>query len=265
MNADTSHALPVETPGVPRRADAPSGLQFGVARDLAQVTEAWELVYTAYRRINLIDPNPQHLHTVSQAVGRHAAVICGRIGGLAVSTLTAILDGPQGLPLDCVYKPEMDELRRQGFTLLEVGLFGDRREPWVRSTSSIFELMRYIYHFGVLHGASDAVVGVHPHHAPFYRRCFGFEPFAAERVHPTVKNHPVVPLRLNAASRLKLDPLPRGLGYFLDNPLPAQTFAERCPFEPVATARSRIGEFLRTRRGLSFPSDIGPCDPPPAA
>ena len=44
--------------------DRGSGLVFEVAQDMRSVLKAWELVYTAYRRIGLIDFNHQHIHTV---------------------------------------------------------------------------------------------------------------------------------------------------------------------------------------------------------
>src|SRR4051812_16062646 len=225
-----------------------SGLNFYVARTLDDVLEAWQLVYIAYRRAELIDANPYELHTMRQAVGPQTLVVTGCLGPLSVSTLSVYVDSPVGLPLDSVYKDALAKLRGEGRRLMEVGLFGDRRDHLNRSAEGLFELMRFAYYYGVYNKVDDAVIGIHPDHAAFYARFFAFEQIGDARDYPTVKNNPVVPMRWDFQAQPKLDPLPKGLRYFAENELPERVFASRYLFDEGQVATSPIAQFLNYKK-----------------
>src|SRR4051812_40286455 len=133
-----------------------SGLNFYVARTLEDVLEAWQLVYIAYRRAELIDANPFELHTMREAVGPQTLVVTGCLGPLSVSTLSVYLDNPAGLPLDSVYREQLAGLGGNGRRVMEVGLFGDRRDHMNRSAEGLFELMRFAFFYGMHNGVDDA-------------------------------------------------------------------------------------------------------------
>lgn len=211
------------------RPDAPpmTGLSMGVARTMDEVVEAWSLVHDSYVRAGLIDPKPEGIHTVPQAAGPQAAVIVGRLGDVTVATMTAILDNPAGLPLDTVYKTELDAMRADGRRLMELGLFADRRERIGRSLTAILELMRYVFHFGMVNQRTDGVIGVHPRHAAFYTKYFSFRIAGRETTYATVKDRPVILLRLDWQKLLAQEPKPMGLAYFLEHRIAQESFAER--------------------------------------
>jgi hypothetical protein len=243
----TSEVTPLANPA--HKGRDRSGLNFYVARTLDDVLEAWQLVYIAYRRVGLIDANPFELHTMPQAVGPQTLVVTGCLGPLSVSTLSVYLDHPGGLPLDSVYKDELARLRGEGRRIMEVGLFGDRRDHLNRSAEGLFELMRFAYFYGVYNKVDDAVIGIHPDHAAFYKRFFAFEQIGDPRDYPTVKNNPVVPLRLDFRTLPKLDPVPKGLRYFAENQLPSRVFDARFGFEEAQVAGSPIAQFLKYKQG----------------
>jgi hypothetical protein len=246
VSTTSTEVTPVANPAHKERAR--SGLNFYVARTLEDVLEAWQLVYIAYRRAELIDSNPYELHTMQQAVGPQTMVVTGCLGPLSVSTLSVYIDHPGGLPLDSVYKDELANLRQEGRRIMEVGLFGDRRDHLNRSAEGLFELMRFAYFYGVYNNVDDVVIGIHPDHAAFYKRFFAFEQFGDRRDYPTVKNNPVIPLRLNLRSVAALDPLPKGLRYFADNQLSERVYSNRFTFDPAQVAASPIAQFLSNSR-----------------
>lgn len=239
---------PPAKPDVSRPGRPASGLEYYVAQTLAEVEEAWGLVYDAYRRDDLIDVNPYRIHTTPQAVGPNTAVIIGCLGPLAVGTISAYTDGPSGLPLDTVYLPEINALRRNGRKLVEVGLFADRREHINRAADGLFALMRFSYFFGFPMECDDIIIGVHPRHAPFYMRLLGFERIGAVRSYPTVKDHAVVLLRLQLKESLQAVPLPKGLAYFTEAAVPAKAFDHRFRFNPADIIDSRLGRFIAERK-----------------
>lgn len=234
-------------PSLVARPTPSSGLAFSVARNLDEVMAAWRMVYMAYRRSGLIEPNSFRIHTAPQAVGPHAAVISAHIGEVTVSTLTAFADGPVGLPLDRVYEAELKALRAAGRSLMEVGLFADRRIELHRTAESLFELMRYAFYYGLRTKVTDFVIGVHPRHARFYTRAFGFEPVGGTRTYPAVNHRPVVLLRGDLDAKLKLTPLHPALDYFVNNPVPTALFDDRFPFAHPDIAGSIVEQFLEAQ------------------
>lgn len=220
----TSDAKPADPP-VNKRFQ--SGLEFDVARSLHDVLYAWQLVYNAYVNVGLIDPNAHGIHLVPQAVHPGTAVIVGKNSGAIASTMSVYADRPTGLPLDHVYRRELDGLRHQGRRLVEVGLFADRREKIERTFAALIELMRHVFYFSIHSGATDIVIGVHPDHASFYQRFLAFETFAEPSVCPAVKDHPMVPLRMKLHECLQRVPLEKGLVFFKTKPLGPEAFENR--------------------------------------
>lgn len=224
-----------------------TALHFGVASSLDEVLEAWGLVYSTYRRMDLIDPNPYRIHTSPQAPGPQSVVISGRIHDTTASTLTCIRDTDAGLPLDHEYKDELDAMRAQGKHLTEIGLLADRRQHLARAADSLFMLMHYSLDYAFRDTGTDAVIGVHPRHARFYRRAFGFEPCGPERTYAVVKDRPVILLKLDGEAQDRLNPPPRGLRYLMDHPVPQDMYDKRYRFSQDQIAGSPIEEFLAQR------------------
>ncbi len=239
--AQTGHHAPVGLYGS-------TGLCFDVAKTLEDVLDAWGLVYDAYRGLGIVPLNRFGIHTVEHATQPASAVVLGRLGSQTVSTLSIMADSDQGLPLDRVYPQPLAVMRSQGRRLMEVGLFADRRRLAARSAASLFELMRWGLFHSMHRGATDIIIGVHPHHAPFYQRAIAFQPFGELAAHPTVCDAPVIPMRLDLTTKLKLNPLPRGLKFFLDQPLGPEAYADRYPFDPQALADTPIEQYLREKQ-----------------
>ena len=146
----------------PQSVDAKSGLVFDVAKTLPDVLRAWQLVYTAYRRIDLVDPNVHEIHTGLQAASPHAAVFTGQIHTEVRSTMTTIRDSELGLPLDNVFHAELDVLRASGRHLSEVGLFADKRDGVGRSVGALLRLMGLSFYYALHHEAEQFVGKLRP-------------------------------------------------------------------------------------------------------
>ena len=205
------------------------------------------MVYERYSQMGLIDENPFGIHAVPTAVGQHACVIWGPEGPEIGYTMTLFRDNPMGLALDSVYASHLDGMRKKGRRLLEVGMLADRRRCASRGITALFSMMRWAIHYALHTGLTDIVIGVHPRHAQFYVRCYGFEEFAPPTSYPMVKDHPVVPLRLRLLESLRKDVLPRGLADACANPVPASAFSHRFAFEPEQLRGSLIAGFLKAR------------------
>lgn len=250
--ADTSRGggaetvIDITTNLVPRGGEPPCCC----ASSLEQVESAWRLVYDRYSDMGLIDENPFAIHAVPTGVGQHACVIWGPEGSKADYTMTLFRDNSGRLALDSVYPRHLDEMRQEGRRLLEVGMLADRRRCASRGIAALFSMMRWAVYFGLHTDLTDIVIGVHPRHAQFYIRCYGFEQFAAPTSYPLVRNHPVVPLRLRLREQLARDVLPRGLADACNNPVPAGAFSRRFRFEPQQLRGSLVAGFMKARYGV---------------
>ena len=221
-------------------APPPIGLAYRVARTVDEVVDAWRLVYHSYRHVGLIRANPARLHTAPQAVNPNATIVVGRIGGITVSTLTAIVDSPElGLPVDRVFPDALDDLRREGRLVMEFSLFADRREELARTTEALVELMRHMYHLGVQQKVTDYVMAVQPRHARYYARTYGFEPMGDMRRYTAVNDRPVVLLRGDFAGRFESEHEQYSVyRYFKRCPVDPAAFADRFDFSPQHLAGS---------------------------
>jgi len=233
----------MDTPHAPHAR----GLSFMPATSLEAVQEAWELVYDRYVDKGLITPNRAGLHLAPQALSSRTLVVCCKCQGVTVSTMTAIPDAGNGVPLDSVYAPTLNRLRDQGRTFTEVGLFADRREQSVRSAAALFDLMRWVYWYAYHRGSDEVIIGVHPAHARFYERCFGAISFDKLTVYPTVNNHPVLPMRLDVRGVMELPALPRGIQYFMNNRLEPRHFKNRFNFNFDDILDSRVHGYIREK------------------
>lgn len=222
------------------------GMAIRVASDHRVVTEAWRTVYYAYRRTDLIGANPHRVYTALEALGPQTAVICGCVGPLVVSTLTATADSDAGLRLDHVYPEQLQTLRESGRRLMEVGLFADRRKNFERSTESLFFLSHYAFQYGIYQNSTDVLIGVHPRHANFYIRSLGFESFGSPRPHSNMNDQPVTLLRGNLQKQPEQCHAVQE--YFRSKPVPVEQYEQRFCFEPQQLEGSPILSFVQESR-----------------
>jgi len=244
-----------------------SNVQACVARELDEIIAAWRLVYRVYHYNGLINPNPHEIHTAPQTINPRTAVFTSFVGSMIESTYTTVIDGPQGLPLDRVYRDDLSRLRDQGRKLMECCLFADVRQAAEARAArprlvgryrysqresagmrhSMIELMRMAVCYGRQQDVTDYVVGVHPRHAKFYARTFGFEQLGAELTYPTVNNRPVVLLRADFADRVqKARSKYPVLDYLVSTPMPRGAFRDRfefCDIRPTSSLRE-IANYL---------------------
>lgn len=98
------------------------------------------------------------------------AIVEGRVAG----TMTLGLDGPGGLWIDQAYAAETSRRRAAGAALCELTRLAVA--PGHNTRALLAALFDLAYETGRRdRGATDLYVEVHPRHAPFYRRLFGFE------------------------------------------------------------------------------------------
>ena len=220
---------------------APEAFEVDFARRPDQISAAWRLVFEAYREAELIDDNPWGMHLVPHALRPSTSVVIASRGEQVISTLTIMHDSSHGLALDAAYPTELDALRQGGHKLMEVGLFADRHLPIAAATRAIVEMMRYVFYISC-YSLADIVIGVHPRHAAFYERNFGFQPFTPVSTHPTVRHNAVVGLLGETQRQLSSQPVPPSLADYASRHIPRSAIKNRAAVDPQAILGSAAGQ-----------------------
>jgi hypothetical protein len=162
-----------------------------------EIQEALGLVYQAYRRCGLIEPNPYRMRVTPYHLLETSEIFVGVVRGEVACTLTLVRDGELGLPMESIYGEEVAWRRAQGASLAEVSCLADRRHDLVRSLSVLVKVMGFMAQSATRRGVDELLIAVHPRHAEFYERFIGFEIIGGERAYETVCNKPAVALALD--------------------------------------------------------------------
>jgi predicted N-acetyltransferase YhbS len=196
-----------------------------VASCLNDWLSAFRLVYEAYTRTGLAAPNPRGMRITPYQLLPTTEVFVATDGDRAVCTLSLVCDGLLGLPLEDVYADEVALRRKQGLVLAEVSCLANGQEGDRSSFSTVLQLMRLCVQSAKARGIDQLVIAVHPHHAPFYERFFGFERFGEQRSYGAVQDAPAVALALDL-NRLA-ENHPQGYERLFGNAFPADQLAYR--------------------------------------
>ena len=98
-----------------------------------------------------------------------------------VGTATINFGDPQGMiQADDLYHEELETMRREGKTIMELTKFAMERHGG-GSMRIIASLMNMIYIYGKIYGYDHTVIEVNPRHVAFYQSKFGFRQIGPER------------------------------------------------------------------------------------
>ena len=112
-----------------------------------------------------------------------------------ISTLTQVFDSELfGLPMDSIYREELEDLRRNGRKISEIGALATKKQ--FRWQNLFMYICRVMYWYSNYKKVDDLCVAVNPKHVRFYTSIFLFEEFGPEKTYPKV-GAPAVLLRLD--------------------------------------------------------------------
>lgn len=168
-----------------------------IASSRADREAAFRLVYNAYLQAGLATSNSFGLRVTPYHLLPTTEIFIATYQEEVIFTLSLIIDGDLGIPLEAVFPEEVAERRQQGILVSEVSCLADRRANFRGSFPVFVRLCRLMAQYAWRRGVDELLIAVHPRHAKFYQRFMHFHPIAPERSYPTVQNHPAVALGLN--------------------------------------------------------------------
>lgn len=166
-----------------------------IAETPDEYSRAFRLVYEEYLRSKYTKPHPSRMYYNIWSMLPQTSVFTFKSYHDVLCTLTHIVDTEMfGLPVDAVYKPEIDELRAQGRKVVEVGALATQ---YIRRWSNLMVyLAKAMFQYSMMTDVNDIVIMVNPKHVNFYTSVFLFKPFGEVRHYSTV-DAPAVALRIN--------------------------------------------------------------------
>ncbi len=171
--------------------------EIALARSEEDLLASFRILYDAYLRAGLVGENPLGMRVTPYHLLPTTDVFVAKSNNTVNSTMTMTLDATAGLPMDSMYKEEVDWLRAKGLKLAEIGSLADRRKSPVRFMRVFHELSKLICQVARARGMDGLVVATHPRHAGFYARTFGFREFGMLKACPYAKDNPAVALHLD--------------------------------------------------------------------
>ncbi len=154
-----------------------------------ELEAAYSLTHEVYVKMGLCDPDPSGLRlSYWNAVPGAVTAICIE-DNQVVSTVTLFPASELGLPMDVIYKKEVDILRGQGNILVEAGGLASK----VKNQASIFHLFKLVILYAEINLKVDFIVNtIHPRSILFNLAVFDSKQIGNLKKHPTVKNNPAV-------------------------------------------------------------------------
>lgn len=139
------------------------------------------LVHDAYVKRGILAPHPTQVHLSSHSAAPSAWVFIATHRGRVVGTIS-LVECAGELPLDQVFRAEMDVFRGRGEHLAECGALAVA--PEFRHSGIVFWLNRIMTHTALARGVDRIVIAVHPNAQDFYREALLFQREGPERSYP---------------------------------------------------------------------------------
>lgn len=168
-----------------------------VASSRADRVGAFRLAYQAYLRADLCGPSTTGMRLTPHQLLAGTDILVAEHHGEIVSTLSLVRDGELGLPMETVYRHEVEYRRRAGLKLAEVTCLADRRRGGSRFFGLYCEMCRVMAQMAEQSGVDQLLIAVHPRHARMYCRTMAFQRFGDDRDYPAVNGNPAVALCLD--------------------------------------------------------------------
>lgn len=167
-----------------------------ISETLDEYGQAFNIVYKEYSSVGYIkNPHQSELHYGIHSLLPTTCVFVFKAYLDVISTLTQVEDSELfGLPMDALYKEELDELRAQGRRVAEICALATPAEG--RWHNLLMFLGKAYFQYATQAGINDIMIMVNPKHVSFYKAIFMFEDFAEERFYEPV-GAPAVALRIN--------------------------------------------------------------------
>lgn len=169
-------------------------MTYRLAEDKKELEQGFSLVYDSYQKKGFVPKEKPHgmLFSIYSLLPGTLHAMTRTSQGIT-SNLTAIPCSQQfGLPMDTIYKPELDRLRARGRKIVELSALATSK---THRCKNVFQYqIQALYWHCFYRGVNDICVTINPRHKDYYMCLFPFQELGPARYYPQV-NAPAVALR----------------------------------------------------------------------
>ena len=170
---------------------------FKLTTSREDLESTFRLLYAAYVEGGIAYPNAQGLRATPYHLFPSTEVAVASYTGWVVCTATLVRDGPMGLPMESVYKKQVEQRRARGLSLAEISCLAHAQRPATRYFQHVVGVMSLVAQAARSRGVEQLLLTVHPRHARFYSRYLGCELIGGLTHYKTVCYQPAVALCLD--------------------------------------------------------------------
>lgn len=176
------------------------------AQSFEDLRSCFSLIYRGYLKRGYCQKNPVEMHYSYYSLLPRSRTFVLRKKENLLGTISLIVDSPCGLPMDTLFKKEIDVIRHNGGKVAEVSLLAlDQKESNKKVFSltnfdkhlRLFRLFKIMYEYArFTAGVTDLIIGVHPKHTTLYNY-LQFKPFGPVKDYSGACDNPALPMHLN--------------------------------------------------------------------
>ena len=172
--------------------------KFKIADRKDEYESACRLVHDKYVQKGYMTPTESGLRLSLQNALPETTTFIGKKKDTIISTLTIFQDSEMGLPMDAIYKQELDHLRQQGRKIVEVGALAVHPSICKQDQTVLMHGNKIMHSYSREYlGVDDLVVAINPRHQWFYEHILLFEQIGELKAYNYVKKAPAVAYRLD--------------------------------------------------------------------
>ena len=175
---------------------------FRTATSPEDYLSAFNLVYNMFLKARFIRPGPTPFRLAPQHCNEDSRVFIGlhEENGTEklVYSISIFPDASTGLPMDTVFKKELDHLRANGRFLVEAGHLASDSSCKLNTMYVPMLGNKILHQYASKHlNADDIVIAIHPKFQWFYEELLLFEKLGEIESYAYANNNPAVAMRLD--------------------------------------------------------------------
>jgi hypothetical protein len=195
LHQDREVRRPYECKGHNATSIRVSGLSRSIevkaASERDEYAQAFRMLASRYQARGYEEPSAKLFRFTAFHVLPETVTYIAKERDRVVATLSLVPDTRLlGLPMECIYGPEIAELRGQGRRMAEPTSLADEGLT-AREFSRVFMTMiTLMKQYHVSQGGDTWVITVNPRHRNYYVKVLGYRPLGPCRSYPSVCGHP---------------------------------------------------------------------------
>lgn len=176
------------------------------ATQIDEFCNAFQITHDSYSQRGYIYPNATGLWMTRHHLLGSTRVFISRGQRRSQGTLTLVNDGPAGLPMETLFRSEVEHCREQQGSIAEATCMALEQRGTATGNDIVNRLMGIVAQSARRSAVTQILIAVHPRHAKYYHRMAGFQPIGQPKPYPAVRGHLAVPLVLHLPTLKKVCP-----------------------------------------------------------